>query len=560
MVSPSHVIRSVCCLAPLALAPLDAFAQDPARESERPQAQFVLEQLTPIADPKLDGSTVDLAFRLEGTTNTVPVTAEIWTESQLVATVWSGDVIGGGANVQASWNGRASDDSWCSIGTYILRISGGATEPLEAKVKLIRLGVTEIEAQASLAGADEWQMVYFRKGGAYSYYATPAIHEYYNVAAQGDASDLDLNDGSPRPAVSVHAATDEPVMDGAQYNAHCYNYPLAYRMGAEPRLELRMGATSTSTNGQTLGVAYPVSGYELRAVVELDEVLVGTSAALAPGDTFEVILPALPNEIVRVDRTLDLRYQYRATGAQEWTDLPGQDALTLRFYTTLGQPLWGGAANGTQYSGPWVEVAEYYHAWKTVLGLSANDPGSLTELHVHGFVGQNGGLPEAIEGVLYDAYPLGGDGGASHYFNWGTWRMDLSRLLDGHANGEYVNCTDNAGATTTMLSMMGAPNVQPLRLGNMTLRAIWGIGAPDYTTDLWGSGNHGFTYHHIVTDDGGVTVSDTCMQLDEDGSPNSTPGIPGWNVYRSWTGPLGYNQLSSYNFVSKTLDDLPGVY
>jgi hypothetical protein len=49
------------------------------------------------------------------------------------------------------------------------------------------------------------------------------------------------------------------------------------------------------------------------------------------------------------------------------------------------------------------------------------------------------------------------------------------------------------------------------------------------------------------------------MQLDEDGTPGSIPGIPGWNVDRLWAGIGGYNDLSSYNDVTKTLQALPGL-
>ena len=108
------------------------------------------------------------------------------------------------------------------------------------------------------------------------------------------------------------------------------------------------------------------------------------------------------------------------------------------------------------------------------------------------------------------------------------YTMRLARLLNGHALGVYFNCSDNMGATTTMLSMMGIDNVQALRLGPMTLNAIWGIGAPAYTTDLWGPGSNSFSYHHIVTRDAGTTVIDSCLQVDEDGTPGSTPGVPGW--------------------------------
>src|SRR5207244_7045421 len=136
----------------------------------------------------------------------------------------------------------------------------------------------------------------------------------------------------------------------------------------------------------------------------------------------------------------------------------------------------------------------------------------------------------------YDTPTLGGTHGESYYFGWYTRNMELSKLLNGHDGSVHFNCSDNMGATTTMLAMMGVKNVRPLYLGPMTLRAIWGIGAPEYTTHLWPDLPHEFAYHHIVTRDGGAHVIDTCLQLDEDGDPNATPGIPGWNNDRSWSG------------------------
>ena len=94
----------------------------------------------------------------------------------------------------------------------------------------------------------------------------------------------------------------------------------------------------------------------------------------------------------------------------------------------------------------------------------------------------------------------------------------------------------------------------------MSLNAIWGIGTPDYTTNLWGGGSHGFSYHHIVSTTEGVTVSDTCMQLDEDGTPGSTPGFPGWNHQRVWKGTSGYNQLSCTNKPGRQTEPLPGIF
>ena len=39
----------------------------------------------------------------------------------------------------------------------------------------------------------------------------------------------------------------------------------------------------------------------------------------------------------------------------------------------LGAPRFKNGASGTQYSGPWVEVAEYFASWKNTLGLAAAD-------------------------------------------------------------------------------------------------------------------------------------------------------------------------------------------
>ncbi len=402
-------------------------------------------------------------------------------------------------------------------------------------------------------------MVYFRKNNTYTYYATPAIHEYLNVADDGEVAELDLNDGSPRPVVPVHLATDAPVMEGTLYDEDRYNYPLSYVMGSAPRLEATFGASACSASGAVLRAGYPVTGIDIRAQALIGGVLVSTSGPIEPGESAIFDLPPLPSHVDREELVIEWRWQHKASADSVWLNVPGATAIPHRFYMLLGQPNFKANASGTQYAGPWVEVAEYLASWNDALGLDPTDALSFTELHVKGFFGQNGGIPTAIEGVIYDAYPLGGDGGATHYFMFGPWNMDLSALLNFHAKGVYVNCSDNMGATTTMLAMMGVDGMRPVRLGFMALKAIWGIGAPGYTTNLWGGGNHSFSYHHIVTDDDAITVSDSCMQLDEDGDPDHVPGIPGWNHHRLWAGVGGYDDLAASNNVTKTLESLPGL-
>ncbi|MFT4538043.1 MAG: hypothetical protein ACI841_001140 [Planctomycetota bacterium] len=514
---------------------------------------------TLVADPKLHGGGVSALIALDGTSATITTAVEIRQGATLIDTCWNGSLTGGAPATAIHWAGKDTLGDWCATGSYTLRITDGSSLQLDIPISLVRLGVVEMDAQESATGNDSWQMVYFKKQSIFSFYATPAIHEYRNVARSGDVSDLDLNNGDPRANVRVNPYTDRPVMDGNQYDQQTYNYPLAYLMGSRPMVELTLGDSATDANGAAIGVGYPIPGIPIRSELWFDDTLLTHSGSVTPAGSFTFELLGLPKKVDRLDMRLRIQWQYMDPASSEWTNIEGSTSIPMRFYTLLGEPRFGGSASGTQYSGPWVEVADYYAKWNKRLQLPANTVESVTELQVKGFFGQNNGIQTAIEDVLYDAYPLGGDGGSTHYFNWSTWEMRLSRMLGDTLYGRYVNCTDNMGSTTTMLSMMGVPNMRPVHLGTMSLKAIWGIGATSYTTDLWGGGSHGFSYHHIVTDDDGVTVSDNCLQLDEDGTPGSTPGIPGWNHHRLWAGTGGYNALSSYNNTNTTLEPLPGV-
>ncbi len=521
-----------------------------------------IEALTEVIDPKLEGGALRLTALdpLGGRTTTAAL--QIWNAEKRLATPWTGTLTGGDAN-EITWDGRLADGTYPDVGTYEARLVAldRSVAGERADFHVVRLGITEIEAQDTAAEVDdEWQMVYFRKRGTgFSYYATPAIHEYLCIARPGQVSDLDRDDGTPRGAMRLHARTAQPVVTNEQYDTAQYNYPIAYLQGCAPRLEVTLGASSTTSAGQLQGVGYPLADVRLRLQLSVDGRPVATSGDVAPGGkvTFDTV--PLPRGVTRTDREHGFSWQFLSRRSGTWVDVPGSFTVRQRFYTTLGKPIFGEGVRDARHAGPWVEVADYEATWAELLEIDTSTFAGLVESHVKGFFGQTGPIEEAIEGVLYDAYPVGGDGGATHYFDWGTWEMGLSRLLHNHSRGVYVNCTDNMGSTATMLAMMGVPNMRPVRLGGMDLKAIWGIGTEGYTTDLWG-GAHGFSYHHIVTRDDGVHVSDTCMQLDGDEDPGSTPGFPGWNHDRRWSGVDGYNQLSSYDNVSRDLEALPNIY
>jgi hypothetical protein len=518
-----------------------------------------------VADPKLDGGEIPITIGLSpvGTVFrvTVLVSRDGGVERQFVRSLHQGDVTASTAPFELLWDGRDWRGRRVNPGAYRVQIvvdSGGGSETLELPINIVRLGISEIEAHSSV-GTDEWQMIYFRKGSGYGFYATPAIGEYRNCAETGEASDLDLDDGSPRPSVPVHTATDEPVMDGTNYEQDRYNYPLCYLIGTTPKFEVMMGASGTSAGGHEVAAGYPVVGFEIRGVAADAAGSWSSSATnFSPGSSYLFTGPALAAEAGREARTVTWSWQYRQQGDIDWIDIGGSVETEHRFYTIVNTPVWASGATGLQYTGPWVEVAEYVHLWAETLGISTADEAGVLEALVHGYFGQEGLLTGAIEGVMYDTYTVGGDSGANHYYLWSGNRTRLSRLLHSHANGVYVNCSDVASTTSVMLGMLGVQNVQMVYLGTMYLRAIWGIGCPDYTLSLWG-GSHGFSYHHIITRDGATHVSDACMWLDEDGSPSSLPGAPGYNCDRLWSGTGGYNDLSASNNVTKSLDPLPTI-
>ena len=524
------------------------------------------DQATRIADPKLRNCQIEISYFLTPPGVQEQVVVELLDGPVVVHQIFDDIVTGSSLPIQLAWNGRGAGNAVIDNDDYTLRVRLAAgTDVVDYPISLVRLGVVEIEAHStgyagpgSTPPQNEWQMVYFKKGTSHtSYYATPATGEYVTRAESGEVSDLDYNGGLPRSMQRPHRDTAEPVLENGNYDTNSHNYPLCYLAGASPCFEVTFGSTSTTAGGVLQGVNYPVAGYDIRCFLRdgFGPWRTRTTSIQPDGTAILYGLP-LPSSVERQDRRLTWTYQYRAIGDTEWEDVPGSFTTIHRFYTVIGEPEFANGATGTQYAGPWVEVADYVSGWAQALALPTTDDHEVMSALILGFFGQQGPLTTAIEGVIYDCYPMGGDGGANHYFLAGSHTMNLSALLDNHANGVYLNCSDCAGGSSTRAAMMGIDNVQLVHLGNMSLLAIWGIGCPAYTTNLWGSG-HGFSYHKIITRTAGVEVCDACMCLDEDGDPTSTPGIPGYNCDRPWDGVDGYNALSSTNNTSKTLQALP---
>lgn len=527
----------------------------------QPASQLGAGSRPAIADPKLSNGEIDFDFTLPAT-GTYQVTVNIVKgdgPTQLVRHLSSNSYSASGQVIQGQWDGMDMSGRYVEPGEYRIQISADGPVPsrLNYPIHIVRLGISELEAVSTAPVNDEWQMVYFLKGNGYAYYVTPSMAEYSNLADNGDIADLDLNNGLPRPSVALHTATDEPVMDGNEYEEFQYNYPLCYTKNANPSFEVKLGTTCTNGNGVAGGTGYPVQGYELRLVAADSKGAWTAADGIQPGVPVTISGPPLMNGVGREDRDMYWAFRYRKIGGNgQWKEVPGHIQTQHRYYTVHDEANWASGADGKRYSGPWVEVVDYVHQWSEGLSLDTSDDVGVVKTLIRGFFGQDGTLPTAIEGVVYDTYTYGGDGGASHYFNWSTTTIRLRKLLNGHDLGKYVNCSDVASSTSSMLAMLGVDDMRMLYIGSMTLHAIWGIGTDDYTMNLWGTG-HSFSYHHIITRDYGTHVSDSCMWLDEDGNPGSLPGTPGQSHDRPWSGAGGYNQLSCSNNPNTHVDPLP---
>jgi hypothetical protein len=563
----SSVRGLLACVVALA-APAAARVTAQSPPSASPTFQM-LASCSRVADPKLSGGKCELAVELRPASGFATVTATLLQHGASLGVIWRERVACTPGPIVRAWDGRLATPpstlrQWVDTGAYEVRFDAEyettrATATSTQPLQVVRLGIAEIAALPN-GPSTEWQMVYFKRGtqAGTVFYATPVLREYLSVGDSGDRGDLDRNDGAPRPSPAIHTNTASPAMEGTAYEDDQHNYPMCYLAGTAPCFEVRLGTTGVSVrSGLAMGAKHPIPGVLLRMRAQSSlGPWTSNHLAIAPGLPLVFQGPPLPNDLGRTDVTMAWSFECSPDGGASWQAIAGAVTTKHRIYTVLGIPRFG-SSSGPQHNGPWVEVAEFAHTWKQGLGLPAGTPAAAAEMLVKGFGGQVGQLTAAIEGVRYDCGPLGGDGGMSHYYG-GSHAVQLGRLLDNHANGVFVNCSDCASALAGMMGMLGLQNVQMQRLGNMSLRAIRGIGAPTYTLNLWGGGSHGFSYHHVVTRTAGTTVCDACLWVDEDGNPNALPGTPGFNHDRPFNGSAtSYAPLLAWAPISFTLETLP---
>jgi hypothetical protein len=283
-----------------------------------PAGTLTAQDWTRVADPKLQGGGATARFLAGPAGQTLAITAMIVRGGTRVRTLLDNQSTPGSTTpVSLTWDGRDAAGRWAGPGSYVLRIfSSDAGNMLDLPIAVVRLGITEIASLQQGSPRSEWQMVYFRRGTVFAFYATPATHEYYSTADTGQLADLDLNDGSPRPPVPVHAATDTPPLEGSNYEDDNYNFPLCWLGGATPVLAVKFGNTCIGATGTATTAGYPLAGLPIRGRLRDDR---GTSwsngdGSMQPGTAYNFTGAPLPAGVDQVDLALTWTWQYSTDG------------------------------------------------------------------------------------------------------------------------------------------------------------------------------------------------------------------------------------------------------
>ncbi len=510
-------------------------------------ADFLSPKVTRVADPKLEGGGVFGSFQAA---RDIEVIVEIVRGQEVL------EILRHHANnseiVPFQWNGRNASSQFVDTGNYEVWIRDAANVAARVVLPLTiaRFGLTSIEALSTEYGPrNNWQMVYYKDGETYSFSVSPEI-EYMLSRGASETSELDEDNGNPRPVPRVHSDLDTRIAENAGVEQRRYNYPVCYTKGSRPRLACTLGSSGTSAiTGDEIGPGYPISGIEVRLQIFSGSLLVANSAAVEPGEIVRLQSEQLPDHVTRTDRVYSFGWQYRVTATgSSWTDVPGRLNIPRRYYTLLGEPQFTPTATGHQYAGVWVAVADLFYHWGAAQPYSLADVPACISAHVREFQGKDG---NSFRSAYYES--AGSLFSAPNFY--------LPSLLD--RTGAGLNCDDCMGAASTMLGMIGVPNLSRLHLkGSLPLRGIRVLGSAEYTTELSCS-SHSFGRHHVAAipasdlpdtqnsqpdedsneacESHAKAIIDTCLQVDTDNNPDvAPPGEPGWNDGRLWNDYLHF--------------------
>lgn len=431
----------------------------------------------------------------------------------LVRTLASGAPVAGGAPFRVEWDGRTAGGlAVADPGTYEVRLDarpsgGGAPIALARRVDIVRLGATALALEPVPGTGAEHDYLYHKAGGTPgSYFAIRASDPDWQGGREhpADLADLDLDDGRPRPAPPLWRAVDRPP------GGRRFSLPAVLDAGARLRVRALLGESAVSqASGLALGAGYPVAGAPLRVRIGGQ---VASPAPVAPGDVVEADLAgAVATGVDRRDLDLAIEFEYEDGGL--WHPVPGGQVATVRVYGVLGRANLepgGGAGSGAPYL-PWVAALDLVSGW--VAGRASDEAG-VARIVADGIFER--------EGLYYDR-----SAGAPSYANGplDDLELDLGGYFD-RSMGGVVNCSDCATLVATLANMVGCDLDYGIMGWNFVLHDVRLVGYPFFTSDVFNTGTRSaFSFHAAATRDGGLTVHDACLSVDDDAFPSAAPHL-----------------------------------
>ena len=411
-----------------------------------------------------------------------------------------------GSTWTTSWDGTSDAGQTVAPGTYVfqLAVQGDVSGSATRAVNVVRLGARAIAFQD--AGVRVPIAYHATNGTARSYFAIDSAGDHWNLPQGATDGALDDASGNRLAAPAPWTALGTPPTDSnGNVLARGRAFPLAYPVSTTTlHAQLTLGDTAVNADGSTSGASYPIQGVDIRVNAGG-----APSGPIQPGTqpTIEVAA-TLPGTVTKAPLVVAL--QFECNDGSGWRPVPGVQTATLTLYTVLAQAETAdqsSAATTDAREQPFVAALDEVAGWAA--GTPVARPADALALVTRTVNGK--------KGLTYDVV-----GGAPAYADGdpGTPTYAFSEFLSGESRGNTVNCADCAGLVGLYSRTVGVDVQSAILVQDFRLNYIKGIGSTEWKKAIFTSGGDSFSFHAVATVDGGASIYDACLAVDDGPHPD----------------------------------------
>lgn len=452
-----------------------------------------------VIDPKLEGDpALSLEVSAEGAAE--GCAGELWVENAVgqrrALALEPGEAV--------AWDGLDDEGLAFDPGAARALATCGEAAAL-ADLHVVRLGVTAVDFRA---GPEDGQVALaWHKRTLLDRELSPIdpeIPEYLGFVDDGWAlADLDLDDGSPRPAVEPWPDAALPPWGEAEQGAVAQNAPAAYVAGTRPAITVTAGARTVSARAGVALEALPAEGPALRLVLDGWSEEGAEAIWSAEAEIALVADEPLAETLGRYPTTLSWRWQ--ASSDEGWVDVPGQQRTTHDLWQLAGPTaLRDGVELGFAPALTWVGVLAELE--EDLQGLPAEPEVVLDQVRDH--LNQDRWLIYNPSDSAYSSY-------SGPYIYWDYIWSDLGIWLD-RAEGIELYCHSLSCLLSVLSGHWGV--YAPQQVLGVGFNTNYTLAAGTTSWQTWS-----FNSHSVVSPDEGATLWDASIDLDGDGDPGSAP-------------------------------------